>query len=175
MTHPRLLIVFALLIVVCVAGCEAKPDGNPEHSAKFVILPGVGLKDCRIGRPVKYPQARYGPGESNHEGFLDFPKYGMQWVVQGDRIEGIIFYFRSPKFDSCEGSTDRGITISSTADDVIKLYGAPEQFFDTVVSRFGDDPGAREQSFQYDRLGIIFTFRDSLLLDVRVQKPVGRP
>lgn len=102
-------------------------------------------------------------------GYLVFPKAGLDVYSNRDGVIGAIhFYYRLPGYSAFDGKTDKGIGISSSISEVIDQYGEPDRIGESTVSEFGAVPGAKEKSLQYWEQGIIFTFWDEKLADIRV-------
>jgi hypothetical protein len=101
--------------------------------------------------------------------FLRYRGLGMDLRVVEGHVAALFFYFLPTEGRPFTGRTDRGIDALSSAGDVLRAYGNPRYEGASQVSEFGDMPGAWERSFEYD--GIIFTFEDERLADVRVVRP----
>jgi hypothetical protein len=159
-----LLILFVPIEATSAAPVLAKP---PKHDAR-TILPGIGLKGCRIAGPIGDALALFGKA-SNVEGeCLQFADQGVECSIEEKKVCVLFFHYQSQTHKPYAGKTDKGIGKESSIEDVIKQYGKPDRIDESVVSQYGPKPGAKEHYLPYAKLGITFTFYDKKLANVRV-------
>jgi hypothetical protein len=151
-----------LLLVLVVPGCDRQPRDSRT------ILPGLGLKDCRIGAPIQAARDVFGKPSSEEGGYLQFADMGVEASTKDGKIETLFFHFRSRTHKAYPGKTDKGIGPESTIEEVINQYGDPDRIGQSTVSEFGPEPGAKEHYLPYGKLGLAFTFYDKRLANVRV-------
>lgn len=154
----------ACLLIACNQESAAQVH-TPRH---LVIHAGVGTNCCRIGDSVEAVTASLGEATSVIDEYVEFENDGVGLLTEGDRVVAIFFYFRSERFQPYSGKTKEGIGAGSKEIDVVDAYGDPDRVSRSVVSRFGVNPGAKEVSINYESRGIIFTFYDGELADIRV-------
>lgn len=90
--------------------------------------------------------------------------------MEDNRILTLFFLFKSKKSATFNGVTDKGIGFSSSVRDVISSYGNPGETSKSVVSKFGEYPGAHEIEMIYNALGVSFLFLDGELSQIIVFK-----
>ena len=149
-----------------VAACRS--DEQPTKPDAWTILPGIGLKECRLGGTVADAQTLFGKPAKSEGGYVLFSEQGVDLKVQDDKIQVLFFYYRDRDHKPFPAKTDKGIGPNSTMEDVQKAYGKPDRIGESVVSEFGSNPGALEHYLPYGKLGIAFTFHDRKLADIRV-------
>lgn len=132
------------------------------------IISGTGLPDLRIGDQAQNAIGLFGESSASTSGYLNFPGHGIS-VKHDDneRITRIFYYFRLPEYTAFNGKTRAGIGADSTIADVIEKYGEPSKRGESVVSEFGAMPGAKEEWLSYEKTGLMFTFWDDALADIR--------
>lgn len=156
-----LLFVMPLSLSSCAADVEV-----PVLSARFIIVPGVGLPECSIGKNMNCFIEQFG-GEQ-WENYWIAKSKGVDIRVENKRITGMFFYFYSKTYASFDGKTNVGIGQNSEIDDVIRAYGKPSKVGNSVLPDTGAMPGAHEVSLVYPAMGIEFTFWNRRLADIRV-------
>lgn len=155
-------------VVVAIIAPTGPTHAQPAKENARTILPGEGVKGCRVGGPIQAARDLFGKPSSEPEGYIRFADHGIDMAVEEGKIRAIFFYYRSHTHRQYAGKTDKGIGKESSIEDVIKQYGKPDRIDESVVSEFGPEPGAKEQYLSYVKLGIAFTFYDKQLADVRV-------
>jgi hypothetical protein len=161
-------VVLALLLVpVAAISAAPAPPKAPKHDAR-TILPGIGLKGCRIAGPVRDALALFGKPSSVEGDDLQFADRGVECSIEEKKVCVLFFHYRSQTHKPYAGKTDKGIGKESSIEEVIKQYGKPDRIGESVVSQYGAEPGATEHYLPYEKLGIAFTFYDKKLANVRV-------
>lgn len=136
---------------------------------RYVIIPGVGVSECMVGSDEAKFQQEFG---GTKDGYYWIAKdRGVDARTSNGTIANMFFYFYSLTHKPFNAETREGIGRDSTIDDVIRTYGRPDQIHESVVSQFGEMPGAREKSLNFDSTGIVFTFWDGRLADIRTFLP----
>jgi len=132
------------------------------------IVPGFGLKECRVGGMVADAQALFGKPSGQEGENVSFAEQGVELATQDGKIHTLFFMYRDRDYKPYSGKTDKGIGPESTIDDVQKAYGKPDRIDENVISKQGSNPGAVEHYLPYSKLGISFIFHDQKLANVRV-------
>jgi hypothetical protein len=159
-------IVSALFLFLDIAPpAPARPE-PPMHPR--TILPGVGLRNCKIGAPIQDARELFGKPSSQTDGHIQFADRGVEVAIDKGKVRVLFFHFRSRDHKTYAGKTDKGIGKDSSMEDVTKQYGKPDRITESIVSEFGPQPGAREHYLLYEKQGTAFTFYDKQLADVRV-------
>jgi hypothetical protein len=167
--------LLAPLAALLLAGCSAQapdepkpPPAPPPAGPQFTILPGQGLDKCAIDGPVQQARELLGRPERTTDTALEYYRRGV--MVQTDRgqIDALIFFYRSRTHMTFDGVTDKGVGMWSTLPEVVKRYGEPDRIGESTISPAGEFPGFHEFTLEYPRQGIVFTFYDNELADIRV-------
>jgi len=168
--YAKRLIPMLTILVGCLLGTStgAIVPALPAKDDGHTILPGVGLKGCRIGAPLEDARKQFGEPSSDGGSYIHFAAQGVEACVEAGKIRTLFFHYRSRTHKQFRGRTDKGIGKQSTIEEVMKQYGEPDRIGESVVSEFGPEPGAYEHYLPYARLGIAFTFSDRKLAHVRV-------
>lgn len=129
------------------------------------IVAGAGVAACRIGADKQAAIAAFGTPSIDPEvpGYLLFPAAGVEVNLDEETgtVAALFFFFRHEEYAHFTGSTDHGIGSDSTEADVLAAYGEPTQVLD-----FTD-----EKTLDYQTEGILFTFQDGRLVDIRIHPP----
>jgi hypothetical protein len=145
-----------------------KEDATTILVDEPTILPGEGVKGCHIGGPIQNARNLFGKPTSEHGEYIHFADKGVEALVTEGKISALFFYYRSRTHKEYAGKTEAGIGKESSIEDILKQYGKPDWFVESVVSAAGAEPGANEIRLVYRKLGIGFTFHDKRLANVRV-------
>lgn len=180
------LLLLSLTLVLLPFGCGAVDPtmqqepipaeaGNPPQetpsdstTSKRHIVSGDGLANLKIGDDKRVALDLFGESSESSSGYLSFPTHGIS--VKHDengKITHLFYYFCTPKYSVFDGATAAGICEGSVIADVVNEYGKPTKRGESVVSKFGAKPGANEVSLLYEDKGLVFTFWDDTLADVR--------
>ena len=182
---------FLPLSILFFAATECRAQSAREHEKAEVVSAGTGIAACPIGCDVErfvalFPEARWSGM------FLLDRKRGVEARVRRGHIATLIVFFNSAtqrretallsaevhglsvatygkQFDF-KGKTDTGIGAESSIDDVIGIYGQPEDRDDGA----GLAVENKEVSLDYPSKGILFTFQNDRLSDIRIFRP-SRP
>lgn len=172
MLHLSVAILISLFSPWCLAA--EKP--------KEIITPGKGLAKIRLGDPKESLYKAFGkptdklvmdPKDQNKfpgDYWITFGRSGVQALIADQRILTLFFHFKSRKSSTFNGVTDKGIGFPSSVRDVISSYGNPDETRKSVVSKFGEYPGAQEIRMNYSTLGVSFLFLDGELSQIIVTK-----
>ncbi len=172
----------AVLSVLFTQACFA--DAEFQNNNEQIITAGIGLDACPIGCDQHQFASLF--SEVQHTGGSVFAHNdGVEAAVRRGRIVAVFFFFnknRTHQLDSggaaryganpnmksdFHGRTDTGIGADSSIDDVIKNYGKPDRYWETL----GRIEKGKEISLAYASKGISFTFFDGRLGDIRVSSP----
>src|SRR5439155_26116172 len=138
-------------------------------TAMHTIVPGEGVGTCRIGAHKQTAVEMFGsplPVDPNADisGYFQFPLAGVEVAFNvNNEIETLFFHFRSSSHTAFNGTTNLGIGIDSSVEDVIARYGKPSQVTEYTSSR--------TKELRYGAIGTTFNFKDGLLVDIRVSEP----
>jgi hypothetical protein len=136
-------------------------------TAMHTIVAGEGVGVCRIGANKQTAIETFGSPSveesDSQSGYLQFPQAGVETRFdEADRITHLFLYFRSTSNSTFKGITNLGIGIDSSVVDVLARYGRPSTFAEFTESR--------EKNIFYDSLGIMFSFKDEELIDIRISE-----
>ena len=156
------------------------------------IVLGVGTRQLRIGATAQSIVAILGrpddvmrsesadgfhlnPGASNYVDpthWLVYKEVGVALIESGGLIESIVFRYRNRTFVSFDGSTDKGIGMWSTVNDVIRAYGHPDRIEKGYKYLKGVDSVEHDFSYllHYTSRATVFTFRNGELQAIVVGK-----
>ena len=138
----------------------------------FAITAGSGVEGCQVGDPKQNAIEVFGEPFTDDGGYVSFPKAGVEIACDASgRIVTLFLFYQAPDFTAYRGTTVDGIGPQSTADEVVGVYGEPARVGESVISEFGAKPGAHEKSLEYPDKGIVFTFWDGSLADIRISEP----
>ena len=157
----RSLIAVATILMLAIE-LPSSLGRNPKDDA-LTIIPGGGVKGCQIGASIEDAHKVFGKPSSKKDLYVDFDDRGFGTAIDDGKINAMFFYFRSRTKKQFSGSTDKGVGKDSSIEDVIKQYGIPGRTFKSVVSEFGEEPGAVDDTLSYSKLGVHFTFYDKKL------------
>jgi hypothetical protein len=104
--------------------------------------------------------------------YASFPKSGIQVLLAGDRVQTVFINYKWKEGVPFTGTLEGGIGATASADDVIRRYGPPGQVLDSIVSEFGEYPGAKDHTIEYESAS--FTFYDGVLAHVALFRPKPR-
>jgi len=152
-------------IISSLSSCAANAEMQTT-STRYLITPGVGLPECRIGKDEKCFTEEFG-GKQWENYWIAQPK-GVDVKVVNGKIVTMFFYFYSKTYTSFDGQTSVGIGKNSTVNDVVRAYGKPQRIGKSELPASHAIPGAHEVSLDYPSMGIIFTFWDRRLADIRI-------
>lgn len=139
----------------------APPVDNTTGDAELKpCMPGKLLSDCAKALKAKTP-----PVEDLNFAFL--PQFGLEFKMEDDQrtIRGLFLHFFS-KTEGAYKKSFRGIDKNSTETDIFAEFGHPIDVSDSVVSQYGEYPGAQEHAILYDDYR--FTFYDGKLAIVAI-------
>ena len=148
-----------------------KRNTETSPSTIYTITAGKGIGECQLGKDIQVAIELFGTPTQLSDGYFRFASSGIDLMYsEGAGIEGMIFYYRSPKHEVFSGTTSKGIGVDSSVDDVHRLYGSPSSSNETTISEFGALPGAKEKWMSFDHIGIAFTFWNEKLADIRLYR-----
>lgn len=166
----------SILTSLCFTWCLAAEE------PKDIITSGKGLTKIELGDSKEKLFKAFGkptdklvmdPKDKDRfpgDYWVTFGRSGVQALMENDRILTLFFHYKSKKNSIFNGVTEKGIGFSSSVRDVISSYGKPGETRKSVVSKFGEHPGAQEIRLNYDALGVSFLFLDGELSQVIVTK-----
>lgn len=150
---------------------------EPIVPATYQIVEGIGLKNCKIGDDEAAFQRLFGGAASNvtvrhigSNGHLTAVAEGVEAATIDGKIVSLIFHFTSSSYGVFDGETLKGIGRKSSSEDVIRTYGKPESLNDGPGPLISPTSWKQERSIKYWSKGLIFTFWDGNLADIRVFK-----
>jgi len=157
-------------ILVCVLSCLVNVNvfAQREERLPLVIEPGKGFMQIEIGDYKNELLKLLGKPSEDDGKYITYGRKGVQCLLEDNRVKTIFLFFRSRNYFTFDGITDKGIGFSSSIPDVIRKYGEPDRIGESTISEYGSNPGVREISLNYHKLGITFTFWDSELADIRL-------
>lgn len=164
-------LMLTALLFMNLVGCslEKKPVNSQQA---FVITPGVGIKNLSLNDTIQQAKSKFSSDFVTKDGYLLLPSKGLDASYDANnKIRTIFLYYKLPNYKPFNGATKQGIGINSSIQDVYKAYGSPTREGESVISEFGSVPGAHEHTISYAHLGIVFTFWDNKLADIRVITP----
>ncbi|MFO6422065.1 hypothetical protein [Motilimonas sp. KMU-193] len=164
----RAMLVPLLLAVFFVHMVSITSYAQTQQPASVVIKPGQGFSRIVLGDKKRDLMRLLGQPSEDTGKYISYHSQGLTFRLQGNRIQAIFFYFRYQGYSPFYGVTDQGIGINSTILDVINQYGEPDRVSETIVSQYGEKPGATEVYLSYQQLGIAFSFWDGELADIRL-------
>lgn len=126
-------------------------------------MPGRSLAECAKSFKAKTP-----PVEEMNFAFL--PQYGIELGLEDDKktIRALFIHFFSKK-EGAYKKTYRGIGATSTETDIFAEFGHPTDVDDSVVSQYGEYPGAQEHNIYYS--GFRFQYLDGKLALIGIFPP----
>jgi len=170
--YYSVVILSALVSMGCLASEEPKDVITPSRGLAKIGLGDPAEKLFKVfGKPtdklVMDPkdQDRF-PGDY----WITFGRSGVQALIEDEKILSLFFHFKSKKDSAFDGVTDKGIGFSSSVRDVVSSYGNPDETRKSIVSKFGEYPGAQEIRMNYNALGVSFLFLDGELFQIIVTK-----
>jgi hypothetical protein len=144
----------------------------------ITISAGVGIEGITVGQSEDdflkvYPNFEitifdHDIAESGK--YLTSKESGISVYAENGLIRTLFLYFIYPEFSQFPGETAKGINILSSAKDVISTYGIPEKDIESQ-HLYGRIKASDERTLIYQSKGIMFTFYDEVLADIRVFKP----
>ncbi len=155
-------------ITLSVISSCAYASTEPDVRATYQIVEGVGLTGCKIGDDEAAFKRLFGGTSSNGQ-FVSLAK-GVEAATVDGRIVSLIFHFSSSSFGVFGGETLKGIGRTSSPEDVMGTYGKPESLKDGPGPMTSPTSWKQELSIRYWSRGLIFTFWDGQLADIRVFK-----
>ncbi|WP_218192559.1 hypothetical protein [Pseudomonas sp. Irchel s3h17] len=157
-------------LLLCVATFSLSACGSnvevPVPSTRYLITSGVGLPDCRIGKDENNFIEQF--GGKKWEDYWTAESKGVGVKVVDGKIATMFFFFYSKTHTSFDGQTNVGIGKNSSINDVVRAYGEPQRIGESDLPDSSAMPGAHEISLEYPSMGIVFTFWDRRLADIRV-------
>lgn len=145
------------------------PSGATSAAPRHEIVRGIGLAECPLGARASCLIERFGAQPSTMTPHVTAEHQGLEAALSDDgRIVTLFFHFLQWPDHPFDGRTREGIGRESTEADVVRAYGPPEQVRQSVISAYGARPGAHEKVLAYRSQGLIFTFWDGRLADIRV-------
>jgi hypothetical protein len=161
--------ILAIFLSVSAFTCYGEPQTGSGR--KYIIKEGVGIAEC----PIKLCEEKTFSElfQSTKAGTsLLAPQHGVEGRVVRGRVKTMFFFFNSEKKNSFNGETEAGIGKDSSRDDVIRKYGKPNDILVFPVYLASGENG-QEETLLYKEKGIIFTFVNNRLVDIRVSSPTG--
>lgn len=148
------------------ANAGPPPGSSSGDTELAACMPGKTLTTCATSYKVKVP-----PVEDMGYAFL--PQFGLEFKMEddGSTIHALFIHFFSKK-EGAYTKTFRGIGKDAKERDIFAEFGHPTDVTDTVVSQYGEYPGANDHSIVYD--GYRFTFYDDKLALIAVFPPEAR-
>src|SRR6516164_2422779 len=103
-------------VLVGIGGLTAicRSEEKPAKIEFRTILPGVGLKECRLGGAVADAEALFGKPSKTNGSHVHFADNGVELSLNDDKIKVLFFYYRDPSHKSFLGKTDKGIGLDNT-------------------------------------------------------------
>lgn len=136
MKHRAFPFIFLLTLAIAVfSGCK-KDDDNGGNNSGADILPGIGLKDLKIGDPAQKAFDVFGTVTDSY-----FENGGVYYHFLLYFTQGVIVNLEPTNSETLDlntkiltivltepyaGKTDKGIGIGSTKTEVIAAYGQPD-------------------------------------------------
>lgn len=140
-----------------------------SEKTKPVIVAGEGWGAVRLNAKLVDVKAQLGKGRNRSEYddvyFLDFESKGVQVSFRNtdNKVQAIFFYNGQrldENFDVFDAGTDKGISWSSSEENVLKAYGKPKQDFG------GTDSGGNWRRLVFD--GIDFRFENKKMVRIAI-------
>lgn len=138
------------------------PAQKANEKSESVLITDNGWGTVSVGAKRKIIETVLGKGE--HDGrkyddvyFVEYPQKGIQisYTNKSDEAYAIFFYNKQTyygDFVTAPVKTDKGITWSSSPEDVIKAYGKPPR-------DFSDDTGNNAwRRLEYDKIDFLFEY-----------------
>lgn len=101
--------------------------------------------------------------------YFNYYNQGIQFLTKDNIIQTTFLFYISKDFKQYSGEI-MNINENISIEEVIKLIGEPDRISKSVISEFGQYPGARETYLSYVSKGIAVTFYDEKLADIRFYK-----
>src|SRR5690349_17902209 len=94
-----LVVMFGTLNMVGAGGAE------PAKEESSTILPGEGVKNCKVGGKVEDAQALFGKPSKEGNGYTHFADRGVEVSTTDGKIAAMFFYYRSPNNKAFAGKS----------------------------------------------------------------------
>jgi hypothetical protein len=149
---------------------ESSKQEKPSTEKKKIdnnasVVAGEGWGAVRLNAARRDVESILGRGRNRSKYddvyFIDFEEAGVQISFRNDdhKVEAIFFYNRQLRYENFgvfDGKTDKGISWASSAEEVIKAYGAPKNDY--------SGPGWRRLVFN----GIDFRFENNKMVRIGI-------
>lgn len=152
--------------LIAFGTCSEAPPPPREQKAR-TWQAGVGVDGCRLGDALSACEASLGPAVRDVEGYASFA-VGVQVALKDidNTVQSVFVMYRSTTLSPFAGSDAAGVGRDATPEKVISVYGQPAKVSESIVSQYGEFPGARDRSLMYP--GLVFTFYDGALAHVAI-------
>jgi hypothetical protein len=165
----KVLSSFLLLVFFAAAALAQRTE--KETGAELVAGKGLGVVSLGAKRKTIEEVLEQGENRSKYEDvyFVDYPKKGIQisYTNKTDEAYTIFFYNNQKRYENFVTPavrTDKGITWSSTPEEVIKAYGKPE-------NDFKDESGNNSwRRLEYKGIDFLYQFGEMKRIGIHTEK-----
>lgn len=165
MKFTNLLLI--IIIVQLFSSCRITTNLTVNFTGGLNnVLPGTNLSEFKsiLGKPEGLNEKWK---EKDGTAYINYHKKGISLLVKQDTVQTIFYYFVSKKFDPFRGTIESEINYTTTIEDIKQKFGEPDRPSISIVSKYGEFPGAKEVYLAYDKLGVAFSFLDNKLANIR--------
>ena len=159
--HLGKTLLFLLLVSILGPACKSQNVPDPKRPevvsvpsltlTSGLLEPGVGIKEIKLGQSRADAEKAFGPPSeedqneySKGQTYLLFHGKGVELRLQDDKIDMITVFAKKEKWTAYPGGTTEGVGVASSAADINKALGTPEE--------------QAPRSLQYLKKGIVFSF-----------------
>jgi hypothetical protein len=103
--------------------------------------------------------------------YNNYYKKGVSLFVKQDTVRTIFYYFVSKTFSPFKGTIEYDIDDKTSIESIKQKLGEPDRISNSIVSIYGEFPGATEVYLVYNKFGVAFSFLDDKLANVRQFSP----
>ncbi len=183
-SRPVSRLIVAAALASCATPIARTPigsDGNTHGTALAAAKApagrswrvGYGVEGCPIGAMLLTCEAALGPSVANaefHE-FATWPALGIEVAIKDDHVITVFVEYHAKALSPFVGTDPGGIGATATIAQVLYAYGPATGASDSIVSEFGEFPGAADHTITFGDRGLTFTFYDGALAHLSISKP----
>jgi len=170
MSRTFLLLFITIILSV---GCKSiKPSAEPTSFDFNAGLEGIlrGDDEQKIVQSLGVPDFIDREWEEKDgTKYFNYYNRGIQFSTKDGLVQTTFIYFISRNFKRYSGKIQY-VNRGTTVDEVLNLLGEPDRIGKSVISQFGQYPGAQETYLSYEDEGIAVTFYNGKLADIRFYK-----
>lgn len=159
------IILLAAMSAMC-STCKRATSYNVNFTTGLNnTLPGTTFSGFEriLGKPDTISYER----EENGAVYSNYSEKGITLLVKQDTVTAIFYFFISTQYSPFNGTMEYDINSRTRMEDILEKLGQPERTSTSKVSQYGEFPGATEIYFEYEKLGVAFSFLDTKLANVR--------